>query len=175
MLQARRQFWVKGFSNVSVRQIAGAAGVDIALISRHFGSKLGLFEASVESAFLIFEAPPTSAGDLVDKFVRIFAEAPRDQAEPSPILMLLTNAHDEEVGELVRGLYNEQVQQNLIAVLGQERAALFAAAVFGFSVAEKSLRVAGIASSTSQEYKDQFRHQLKAAIGYPSRQGSRQH
>ncbi|MEM6901379.1 MAG: helix-turn-helix domain-containing protein, partial [Pseudomonadota bacterium] len=60
LLHARRQFWANGDSHVSLRQIASAAGVDVALISRHFGGKLGLFEATLDGAFSIFETPPVN-------------------------------------------------------------------------------------------------------------------
>ncbi|MEM7660644.1 MAG: TetR/AcrR family transcriptional regulator [Pseudomonadota bacterium] len=169
LLHARRQFWSVGYSNVSVRQIASAASVDVALISRHFGSKLGLFKATLEDAFEIFETPPTNEQELVDEFTHLFTEAPRDSTEPSAILMLLTNSHDEEVGELVRNLYDEQFQQGLRTLLGAERAALFASVLFGFSVVEKSLQVDGIAAPTSEAFKDQLRHLMQAALNYPSK------
>ncbi|MEO0371384.1 MAG: TetR family transcriptional regulator, partial [Pseudomonadota bacterium] len=38
---ARDLFWTRGYSNVSVRDITGAAGVDAALVSRYFGGKRG--------------------------------------------------------------------------------------------------------------------------------------
>lgn len=167
LLHARRRFWANGYSNVSLRQIASAAGVDVALVSRHFGGKLGLFEATLEGAFDIFEATPTSETELVDAFVRIFAETPRTSSEPSAVTMLLTNAHDEDVGDLVRDLYDRHFQQALRGLLGPERAALVAAVVFGFSVAEKSLRVDGIAPPSSAEYRQQLSYLLSAAINSP--------
>lgn len=166
-LHARRQFWINGYSNVSLRQIASAAGVDVALISRHFGGKFGLFEATLEGAFDIFETPPSDEAELLDAFVRIFVETPRTNTEPSAIRMLLTNAHDEGVGDLVRELYDERIQQGLRALLGEERAALLAAVVFGFSVAEKSLRIEGIAPPSSDQYKSQLTHLLEAALAKP--------
>lgn len=45
---AREQFSSKGFRSVTLRSIAAQAGVDVALIARHFGSKDGLFAATVE-------------------------------------------------------------------------------------------------------------------------------
>jgi len=164
LLHARRQFWSNGYSNVSLRQIASAAGVDVALISRHFGGKMGLFEATLEGAFQVFEVPPSNEAELVDAFIRIFAETPRTTTEPSAIRMLLTNSHDEEVGTTVRSLYDKHIQQALRTLLGEERAALIAAVIFGFSVAEKSLRIEGIASPSSPEYEAQLRHLLEAAL-----------
>lgn len=167
LLHARRQFWAKGYSNVSLRQIASAAGVDVALISRHFGGKLGLFEATLEGAFDIFETPPANEIELVDTFVRIFAETPRTGSEPSAVTMLLTNSFDDEVGSLIRELYDRQFQQSLRDLLDPERAALFAAVVFGFSVVEKSLRVDGIAPPSSDKYKSQLKYLLDAARNKP--------
>ncbi|HSN52362.1 MAG TPA: TetR family transcriptional regulator, partial [Woeseiaceae bacterium] len=42
---AERLFASRGFHGVSIRDITGAAGVDLALANYHFGSKKGLFEA----------------------------------------------------------------------------------------------------------------------------------
>lgn len=45
---ARNQFAAKGFRATTLRSIASEAGVDVALIAHHFGSKLGLFAASLQ-------------------------------------------------------------------------------------------------------------------------------
>jgi AcrR family transcriptional regulator len=42
---AERLFAQRGFHGVSIRDITGAAGVDVALANYHFGSKLGVLEA----------------------------------------------------------------------------------------------------------------------------------
>ena len=40
---ARKRFLLESYENVGLRDIAGDVGVDVALISRYFGSKEGLF------------------------------------------------------------------------------------------------------------------------------------
>jgi AcrR family transcriptional regulator len=45
---AERLFAQRGFHGVSIRDITGAAGVDVALANYHFGSKQGLLESVVE-------------------------------------------------------------------------------------------------------------------------------
>ncbi len=42
---AEKSFAIKGFYGVSMRRIAGLAGVDVASISYHFGNKRALFDA----------------------------------------------------------------------------------------------------------------------------------
>ena len=47
---ARRLFLARGFAPVTIRQIAAAAGSSPATIHYHFGDKLGLYRAMLESA-----------------------------------------------------------------------------------------------------------------------------
>ncbi len=55
----------------------------------------------------------------------------------------------------------------LAEVLGStERAAMFMAAAYGMSVAEKSLHLDGIAAVGTSAYEAQVRYMLKAALGF---------
>lgn len=168
LLKARREFWARGYSNVSVRQIATAANADIALISRYFGSKLGLFKATLDGAFDVFDPLPETVGGFVDALVEVFVAAPRNLAEPSALQMLLSNSIDEEVGPLVRGLFEEKFQSRLSELIGDDsRAALLMSVAFGISIAEKSLKMSGIAAPDSAIYAAQLRHLMQAALKAP--------
>jgi AcrR family transcriptional regulator len=162
---ARALQWRYGYSNVTLRQIAKAAGVDVALVSRYFGGKLGLFEATLEGAF---EFPRVEGPeDLVDLVVHLFTSHPRDSPEPTILHLLLMNAQDEEVGPLVREAQHSAMQTGIEAALGNSpRAALFMAAILGMTVAEKSMFLSGIAPCESPVYEAQLRHMLNAAISY---------
>ncbi|WP_244928353.1 TetR family transcriptional regulator [Nocardioides sp. W7] len=46
--EARRQFMAAGYAATSVRGVAGAAGIDPALVIRHFGSKEQLFLETID-------------------------------------------------------------------------------------------------------------------------------
>lgn len=164
--QARNLFWTRGYSNVSLREISAAAGVDVALVSRYFGSKRGLFEATLADLPGIDSDAVSDVPTLIDAVVRLFAEAPRDGAHASPTALILMNAHDPEVGAAIRDLYNEKWQVPLSRIIGDPgRAALFSAAMLGVSVAEKSLHLAGIAPPGSACYAAQMRALLNAAVG----------
>lgn len=168
LTQARKLMWAHGYGAVSLRQVAQAAGVDVALVSRYFGGKAGLFEATLEGAFpsLVADMPDETA--LVDAVVEMFVTAPRGGPDPSIMRMVLMNAHDEDVGDLVRRLQAEQSQGPLTAFLNsKERAALFMAAALGLSVAEKSLHMDGISPVGTKAYEAQVRHMLNAALAYP--------
>jgi AcrR family transcriptional regulator len=59
---ARHQFAAKGFAGASIRGIAGAAGVDAALVHHYFGSKQELFLATVSL--------PVPIPDIVERLVQ---------------------------------------------------------------------------------------------------------
>jgi AcrR family transcriptional regulator len=78
-----------GFAGANVRAIADAAGVNVALISRYYGSKLGLWKAAVDHVSsrmrLAYASPPPSKddrpiairlGEAIDRFVRFSVDAP---------------------------------------------------------------------------------------------------
>ncbi len=166
LLAAKQHFWSDGFSNVSVRKIAQEAGADVALIKRYFGSKRGLFEASVtEKDFGDFI--PDNADDLKAVLVELFQSPVSNPSAPSFFTMLIMNAQDAEVGEFVRQNYRENIEARMVDALGSPaKAALVTAAVLGFSIVEKMLRSNGIAARGSDAHRAQFEALLDAAMTY---------
>lgn len=78
---AERLFAQRGYHGVSIRDITNEAGVDVALIKYHFGSKKGLFdellqrraeainiERSAALQEVLSRADPASVEDIVDAF-----------------------------------------------------------------------------------------------------------
>ncbi|MBB5515055.1 AcrR family transcriptional regulator [Rubricella aquisinus] len=160
----RRLFWSQGFSNVSVRQVAQAAQVDVALISRYFGSKQKLFEATMDDLIGFDLAQVSSTEALIDLLVDVFATTPRDDACPSSIQMILLNAGDATVGATVRQCFQAEWQAELERITGDaQSAALLSAAVFGISITEKTLLVQGYPRHDTPEYRALLRHLLSAA------------
>ena len=162
---ARALFWSRGYSNVALREIARAAGVDVALISRYFGSKQGLFEATLTDLPTLDPSQIRDANTLIDVIVGMFTSYPRDSAGPSPTALILMNAGDEDVGGIVRDAHRQNWQAPLEQILGDAgAAALFSAAILGMSVAEKTMHLDGIAEPGSPEYIAQLRQMLSAAL-----------
>ncbi|MEM6634410.1 MAG: TetR family transcriptional regulator [Pseudomonadota bacterium] len=165
--QGQRLFWGRGYSNVGLREIAAAAGVDVALVSRYFGSKQGLFSATLEALDALGPSDFPDEDALTETIVHLFVTAPRDGDEPSAFNMMLVNARDPDVGEMVRKAHQEKWQNALEAVIGDStRATLFMAAVLGFALAEKHLRLSGLGAPDGAEYAAQLRHVLRAALDY---------
>ena len=170
LTNACKMFWSKGYSNVSVREISNAAGVDVALIARYFGSKRGLFEATLENLTKIEAKDVRSSKTLIDAIVELFSNGPKDNIEASPISMVLTNSDDAEVGEIVKQVQYEYWQKGLEEIIGSKhQAAMFFGAIMGFCVAQKSLRLDGVAKVGSELYRAQLRHMLETAIQSPKK------
>tara|TARA_B100001142_G_scaffold312484_1_gene347922 strand:+ start:604 stop:1149 length:546 start_codon:yes stop_codon:yes gene_type:complete len=170
LTNACKMFWSKGYSNVSVREISNAAGVDVALITRYFGSKRGLFEATLENLTKIEAKDVRSSKTLIDAIVELFSNGPKDNIEASPISMVLTNSDDAEVGEIVKQVQYEYWQKGLEEIIGSKhQAAMFFGAIMGFCVAQKSLRLDGVAKVGSELYRAQLRHMLETAIQSPKK------
>lgn len=165
LTEGRRLFWSRGYSNVSLREIAGAAQVDVALVSRYFGSKLGLFEATLDLVDGLDPAHFPDSSSLVDAVVAAFSGAPRGGEAPSPVTLILMNAADPEVGDLVRAKHHVKWQAAFETILqSSSRAALLSAVLLGISVAEKTLHLDGIAAPNSPEYEAQLRTLIGAAL-----------
>lgn len=164
---AKTAFWARGYSNVTLREIARDAGVDVALIKRYFGDKLGLFAATLDAAFDTSALAQTNGTDLIETVVHLFSIASRNLNDPSVIRLILMNAHEAEVGAMVRSAHAKQMQSYLERVIGDPtRAALFMAVILGASVAEKSLRLSAMAPMGSPKHSAELRYMLHAALAY---------
>lgn len=168
--EARKLFWNQGYGNVSLRDITRAAGVDVALVSRYFGGKLGLFEATLDGAFYWPELLEEGA-DLMQVMVDKSTKGLHEAEEASPMKMLIMNSADPEVGPLVRASVKAQFTDPLAKALGgekaEERMAMVMAALIGSSIVRFDIQAAGLAESDEEKYGAQLRHLVMAALDYP--------
>jgi len=166
---ARTAFWEQGYSNTSLRSIAGDACVDVALISRYFGGKLGLFEATLES---VFEWPELMDpnNDPIDVVVAKFAAPGTEAHAVSSIRLIIMNANDPQVGELIRDALREALFDPLEARLGGPKAAarlaMFLSVVIGAAMARNSLELPGMKGAEPEEYARQLRYMIDAALRF---------
>lgn len=168
LVAAQAEFWSRGYSNVGLREVARAAGADVALIARYFGGKQGLFEATLAFDFDDFAGQDCGPSEIVDRVVQMFVETPRDTDSPSLVQMLVMNAGDAEIGEVVRQFHKTAFLDCMAERFdSQEKAALFVAVILGFSITEKMLHAEGIAPVGTERYEVQLRQMLNAAVGLP--------
>lgn len=129
---AERLFAERGYAATSVRDIAGAAGVDPALVIRHFGSKEKLFLATMRVQFgdLDLEGPLESLGERL-----IAGLLAADDHVRGVYLALLRASDAGEIGSALRAAHEEGFVAPLRARLAgpdaETRARLAAALVGG--------------------------------------------
>jgi AcrR family transcriptional regulator len=100
VVAARSRFAASGYPATTVRDVAEDAGVNVALISRYFGSKEGLFQACLGGAdedLTEMTHRVTSLDDLVTAICERSSEDGRDE-----VLLLLLRSSGDPAAEQVR-------------------------------------------------------------------------
>ncbi|WP_064744094.1 TetR/AcrR family transcriptional regulator [Actinomadura oligospora] len=123
---ARDLFGEHGYDGVTVRMIAAAAGANVALVNRYFGSKSGLFGRVLrgESALREVITGTPDAADLPRRLAEHVARQTH-RAPPSPLVRMLDRSvGNPEVQAILREHMNDVLVEPLVAKLtGPDRRA----------------------------------------------------
>lgn len=155
-------FAERGYDGASVRAIAGAAGVDPALVRHFFGDKETLFATVVADRSTIparvlsqLDGDPASAGRaLTAAYLRVW-----EDTETRPVLLALMRSAttSRRAAEMLRDtLMARAGAQPTMNPERLRRIALAAAHLFGVAVARHVLRVPPVADPTVDELVDQL-------------------
>jgi len=167
--EAKKLFWNYGYSNVSVRQIAKAAKVDVALISRYYKSKLGLFEATLSYAFDWSDSIDINDENIIELFIGFLSESMDIKDQTTVVKMIIMNSSDPIVGDLVKNLTQKKMRSNILKRLKKItplQLDLMNAALIGISQARKTLKAPSLVALKKNEYEKVLRYILKGAISY---------
>lgn len=157
---AREAFGNESYEGATIRSIAGAAGVDPALVSHFFKSKAGLFEAAMELPYVPAEAflalirgEPEQLGE---RFVRFFLETWDVQPARDRLLGLVRSAVSEEAAAAtLRGYLVDEVWGPIASLLRVPeptlRASLVASQLVGLAFARHIMRVPELAEATTDD------------------------
>lgn len=173
---ARQLFWTRGYSNVSVRDITGAAGVDAALVSRYFGGKEGLFDATLTEV-PAWRALEADSEDLLEAAVNSFTHPIDDTGDEAHVFnMLLSNVIDPEMGpriqQLVQGGMAGPLAEKLAGKLEQsqadaraeEKAAMLLSVLFGLALMRKNFKLAALRDIPLEDLRDLTTRLARAAL-----------
>ena len=115
LITALRLFSEKGFAKTSIREVAHAAGANVAAISYYFGDKAGLYRAvfneplgSAGDDIARYDQPHLSLRESLEGFFSSFLE-PLNQGE---IMELCTRLHFREMLEPT-GLWAEEIDKGI--------------------------------------------------------------
>lgn len=112
---ARAMFFERGYRATTLRAVAAAAGVDVAAIGYHFGSKAGLFAAAmalpISPASVVRSVLAAEPGQLGPALVAAAVDAWEDPATQAGIVAMLgeASAHPAVAASLSAYLEQEMV------------------------------------------------------------------
>ena len=135
---ARGRFAQASYDTVGLRDIAGDAGVDPALISRYFGSKEDLFAAVLSRPEKIARINALFVGDvdtLAERVADMILDEPDDETTVEDFLIMLNSIASTTASHMVRETIFERCDRPVTAMLEGEhseiRARLLGALIVG--------------------------------------------
>ena len=170
---ARQRLLRESYDSVGLRDIAGDAGVDIALISRYFGGKEGLFREVVshDDRPGVFREPKSIA-ELPGFLAQLVVEDEGDdrQLRMEMFIIMLRSASSPKAGEIIRDLVHLDVLGPLAELIGGDhselRANMLLAILMGIGVLSTIMRVDNFGGSGADrdECTERFRCLFEAAL-----------
>jgi len=152
---ARRRFARDGYDRVSVRDIAADAGANVALISRYFGSKDGLFVEALSAVGRFPDLRETPPAELPARMLAGILDQPDAYGGQNPITALLRSSGHEGVAEQMRAHIDTDLTRRLAALSPREdatvRADLFVALMLGIGVLHSVIRKQPLAGQRSEQ------------------------
>jgi AcrR family transcriptional regulator len=157
---ARESFAHKGFGGTTIRAVAGAAGVDPALVHHYFGSKDDLFLAALEIPVdpralvpQVFDPGVPGAGE---RLIRLFLSVWDDPATRLPLVAIVRSSLVSETPEtlLRQGILRmvlEPMRRALPPEEAERRVQLVISQMVGLVVARYLLALEPLASMPAED------------------------
>ena len=139
---ARRRFLEESYENVGLRDIARDVGVDVALVSRYFGSKEELFREVLQGGDGDKFNVALPAADLPAYLVSLIAQKDEnaDREHVEKLLIILRSASSPAASEIVRDAVRGDVLEPLARILDGPHAATRASLVLAILLGTTVLR-----------------------------------
>ena len=169
---ARALFAETGYERATIRAVAGAAGVDPALVMQYFGSKEGLFAAAAtwsDDSQTVLSAsreqvPAAALHDMIEKF-----EGSGDR-EAAVALMRNCLTHPEASRIMRDEVMCDRATAIAAAIGGDEaelRAGLVGACMIGLGMARYVLELPGLSTASREDVARLMEPALRALVDPP--------
>jgi len=165
---ARQCFLQESYDNVGLREIAGAAGVDVALIGRYFGSKEELFRAVLAKDEDHWDEL-AQAEDLPNYLASMVSSDDSQDAEHvERLLIMLRSAASPTASGIVRSAFSNDVLQPFSKVLkgpqAEMRAATALSVLMGTSIVRTIMKLEQAYKCESEIICRKLTEMLKVAL-----------
>jgi AcrR family transcriptional regulator len=152
---ARRRFLQESYESVGLRDIARDAGVDVALVSRYFGSKESLFREVLGIGGKDEILPPSLANRDIPAFLaRLFLEQGGEEGSGhlERLLIMLRSASSPAASQIVRETLKNDIllplAERLDGEMPEVRASLSMAVWMGMTVLRTVMSVKPLCDET---------------------------
>lgn len=159
---ARRRFLAESYDNVGMRDVAGDAGVDVALVSRYFGSKEALFKEVLRGCEESKLPPGLESKDLPAYLATMLVHQDREEnrGHVERLLMILRSASSPRAAEIVREALREDVMQPFADMLEGDHAPARASLVMAIWMGTTILRTIMAVESPCPENREFINRRL---------------
>jgi AcrR family transcriptional regulator len=172
---ARSEFGQHGFEGATLRSIATAAGVDVALVPYYFGNKADLFVAAldlpVNPATAVREVVSDGVDGAAERLLRRLLAVWDDPATGAPLAAMLRSLSTQ--AKMLRQFIERQLLVTLAEAMegpGAElRAAVFTSQVFGLVLERYVLGVQPLAAASHDEIVELVAPTLQRYLDGPGR------
>lgn len=169
LVAARGRFLEESYDNVSLREIASDAGVDVSLVSRYFGSKEDLFREVLSSGKKKLE--PTSPVDLPSFLADAILEHDSGDsagAHADTLLIILRSASSPHASEIVRKAIRDELLDPVAKLLNGldcgVRASLCVALIMGIKLQRTIMGVGALSDCDPANFRRRLVSMLKVAL-----------
>lgn len=171
LVAARRVFTDSGYDGAGLREIAGVAGVNVALINRYFGSKDGLFKAAIIEHLQLEEI---FAGDIATLGQRIsdyFLSHPVKKEGYDPTLAILRSTSSEtsvrviskaletSFGDLLANQFPDADPKVRTA-----KAGLLVSVMLGYDMMRRVFKISALGEETTQEVRSLLAQNIQSIV-----------
>jgi AcrR family transcriptional regulator len=142
LLAARGRFLAESYDAVGLRDIARDVGVDVALVSRYFGSKEELFRQVLKGGDDTAFQLPGDAAALPSFFLSLItqSEEPGCTHSRDKLMIMLRSANSAAAAEVIRASFHKDVLEPLARVIGGPEAHARAVLTMGVLIGTNFLR-----------------------------------
>jgi AcrR family transcriptional regulator len=162
---ARALFAEVGYERATIRGVAGAAGVDPALVMQYFGTKQDLFRQAIHTqGEQPFQVSPQRLAELLLDAIR-FKLGEVDDGSLALIRSMLTHP---EAADRFREATGRQVREFAAAIPQPDaelRASLLVATSMGLTIARELLRLEPLRQATPEQIVDLLRPSVQSLSG----------
>ncbi|AML52286.1 TetR family transcriptional regulator [Falsihalocynthiibacter arcticus] len=170
-MAARRVFTDNGYDGAGLREIAGVAGVNVALINRYFGSKDGLFKAAIIEHLHLEEIFDGEMNTLGQRIADYFLAHPVKKEGYDPTLAILRSTSSEHsvrvISEALEATFNDVLASRFPDIDPKTRRAktgLLVSVMLGYDMMRRVFKISALGEDTSNEVRSLLAQNIQSIV-----------